>query len=75
MVTDVEKSIVDKVIDDGACEAGKLPFKAVHSKEKNYFDIAYVMKFLMHIFEIIGLYRKGLIYIDVPIFDEDCIIG
>ena len=23
----------------------------------------------------VGLYRKGLVYMDVPIADEDCIVG
>lgn len=30
---------------------------------------------MMYFFPLSGLYRKGLIYLDVPIADDDCIIG
>lgn len=51
MVSESEKLIIDKIIDDGSQKAGDL-----HAKD------------------VKGLYRKGLVYLDVPIEDDDCII-
>ncbi|XP_046398087.1 protein FAM91A1 [Ischnura elegans] len=51
LVPDVEKEVIDCVIDNGPQRTGDLDFQAVHS-----------------------LYKKGLIYLDVPIDDDDYII-
>ena len=45
-----EHSLIDQLIDSGACTAGHNDFSVVH-----------------------GLYRKGLVYFDVPIEESDCV--
>ncbi|XP_071450194.1 protein FAM91A1 [Hetaerina americana] len=51
LVPDVEKEVIDCIIDNGPQRTGDIEFQAVHS-----------------------LYKKGLVYLDVPIDDEDYII-
>ncbi|XP_054708527.1 protein FAM91A1-like [Uloborus diversus] len=50
IILESEKSIIDKIIDNGSQRAGELDLKDVK-----------------------GLYRRGLIYLDVPIEDDDCV--
>lgn len=49
-VTESEKEIIDKIIDDGPQKAGRL-----------------------HADDVRSLYVKGLVYLDVPLDDDDCI--
>lgn len=51
LVTESEKVVIDKIIDDGSQVAGTL-----------------------HMKDIRGLYLKGLVYLDVPVNEEDCFI-
>ena len=49
-VDKAEHSLIDQMIDSGACAAGHNDYSVVHS-----------------------LYRKGLVYFDVPILESDCV--
>ena len=49
-VDKAEHSLIDQMIDSGACAAGHNDYSVVH-----------------------GLYRKGLVYFDVPIAESDCV--
>ncbi|XP_049846407.1 protein FAM91A1 isoform X1 [Schistocerca gregaria] len=51
LISEEEKKVIDKIIDNGTQKAGDLDINLIHN-----------------------LYLKGLIYLDVPIEDDDCII-
>lgn len=51
LVSQLEKELIDRIIDHGCQKAGDLDYNLVHS-----------------------LYKKGLIYLDVPIEDDDYIV-
>ncbi|KAG8225235.1 hypothetical protein J437_LFUL009805, partial [Ladona fulva] len=51
LVSEMDKEVIDCIIDNGSQRAGDLDYNTVHS-----------------------LYKKGLIYLDVPIDDDDYII-
>ena len=80
MCSPAEHQSVDIIIDSGAVVAGTLDLRVVQGKvvwkrghfncymNNSWFDPSFHLFFL-------GLYTKGLIYLDVPISGDDYIVG